>query len=205
MVHVHGYDCDLRPTVPVGFVAAFAGITLSSLVGQVIDGVNAHWGMALGSLSAFTVYLGMLKLVDRVLWKIPALKTFLKVPNIQGTWELVGETTKMDGAIAPENEWRGVLHVEQSWTRISVQLQTPTSTSESVSAAMYSLALGQWRLVYVFRNRPEPGNVITAHEGVCELRFDASLKRAEGFYYSDHNRSNVGKLSLERSVSNGKN
>ncbi len=91
------------------------------------------------------------------------------------------------------------LEIKQTWTEISVVLESSTSRSHTLVAAMQVHAPEGIVLSYQFRNDPKPAAVGTMqiHYGTARLRLsDGGV--LEGDYYSGRGRQNYGSIHIKR-------
>jgi hypothetical protein len=134
------------------------------------------------------------KAFDKWLWRWFRKLCIVKVPDIQGQWEVDGYTS-----FEQMKSFKANVTIRQTWTHISVYLETEQSISRSLAASLLSNQPEGAALIYQYRNEPKPNAVETmhAHIGTALLR----LKNAEcmeGEYYSGRDRRNYGGLTVRR-------
>lgn len=153
-------------------------------------------------VTATTVFAVLFAIFDKFAWKLWGLKTIVGVPDISGCWILTGQSYDVEQN--PTFEWDGKINITQKYEHISVHLQTETSESHSVSAAIVPEGMSGFRLIYAYRNEPKPGQKeLNSHIGHCELLFDPTLSTAEGNYFNSGGRFTLGTMQLKRSKQNG--
>lgn len=153
------------------------------------------------NLTSFTVssgilYLSIYSLFNKILWKIE----WFKLPNIQGVWNVEGETLNQENEII--HKWAGYLDIEQTWDKIVIVLKTEHSNSESYIATLRkeSGSKGGWILSYSYKNEPniDEQQDLSIHKGFCEIIFPGSMNTANGTYFNNFGRFTFGKITLNR-------
>jgi hypothetical protein len=140
---------------------------------------------------------------DRFVWKIPVVAKIglVKVPDLNGKWPghiITSFDDQQDDALRHEVS----VSISQSWTRISICLQTNISESRSTTASIVTQQPPNTILVYEYHNAPRALAPTTMHEhrGLCRLsvRNEAGATLLEGEYFSGRDRQNQGLISLRR-------
>ena len=150
---------------------------------------------AIVAVPAATVYTITHWCFNKFGWR--ALSWFSQIPNIDGTWDCIGQTMNDAGEIT--FKWTGVATISQSWEKIRVHLSTGKSQSNSVSAALIPEPDGCWLLMYSYRNEPRVGEVeLHSHVGYCEMRFAKNLKVSSGDYFNAKGRGSFGRMLFKR-------
>jgi len=92
-----------------------------------------------------------------------------------------------------------MLHVRQTWSRLSVRLLTEHSTSYSLMAALNTSESRDQGLSYEYLNEPDALAVETmqAHRGTVHLTLSDDGQRLQGSYYTDRGRRNVGEAEFK--------
>jgi hypothetical protein len=179
----------------LGFISiAFAGgISQLLALASNLSGVDAF---AKATITTGIVYLVLHWFFNKWVWKIP----FFKVPNINGTWELTGQTLNDDGTT--KYDWEGSIGIEQSWKDILIHLKTKNSQSESYTATLSRRfgPTGGWLLSYSYRNEPEleQSHELNSHKGYCEIEFDKDLTVGKASYFNSAGRRTFGLMNLKR-------
>lgn len=149
----------------------------------------------LSLVGAGAVYGILYWLFDRRIWKLAPVAKLLQVPDLSGKWACVGTPLQLGAAIP----WQGTITIIQSWDKLRVHLETQTSVSDSLSAALlFDEAVG-YRLMYHYNNQPRvtaPG--MATHHGFAELVFAAGEQQAAGDYFNGRGRNTYGTLTLTR-------
>ena len=149
--------------------------------------------MVLSLLGAGAVYAALYWLFDRMAWKVGPISRFLKAPDLSGTWRCTGLRMEQQ----PPVPWSGDVTIIQSWDKLRVHLETPTSCSDSVAAALVHDAAAGYRLMYHYKNQPRIGALgLTAHHGFAELTFSPDGQTATGEYFNGRGRNTYGTMNL---------
>ncbi|SEL78958.1 hypothetical protein SAMN05216382_2646 [Sphingomonas palmae] len=133
---------------------------------------------------------------DKLVWRWPLVKALLRIPDLNGVWEVTGRT--MNPVEGAPSDWRGELRVVQTWEKIWVQLKTEQSCSSSKAASLLRQPGAGCVLMYSYRNEPRIGEAITPHVGYAELTFDEGLTLADGEYFNSKGRTTFGRMTLAR-------
>lgn len=146
---------------------------------------------------ASSVFTAIYWLFNRYGWRLRAAGILLKVPNLSGKWEVVGQTLNPDKT--PGYVWNGTITITQTWDKLRVHLATNTSTSDSISAALVRDDIEGFRLLYHYRNNPNIESVDLAnHYGFAELIFNNESTDAAGEYFNGRGRFTFGTMKLKR-------
>jgi hypothetical protein len=193
---MHPYATDSAERRNVILWLAFVSIALAYAFHHGIERLGTQipwWADAPSVMGIFGV---LERLFDRWLWRIGIWRRIrlVQVPDLNGDWEAKGETSF-------ENKQRYIakVRIQQTWTHISVIMETDHSRSHSLSASLLTNQPDGITLSYEYRNEPKPSATQTmhSHRGTCVLRLkDEDL--LEGEYYSGRDRQNYGSLTLRR-------
>lgn len=147
-------------------------------------------------VGAGTVYAILYWVFNRYGWKLYIVGLYLKLPDLSGKWRCEGITLNPDKSV--QQSWRGEIIITQTWDRIRVHLATPTSRSNSITAALVDEIDG-YRLLYSYQNDPKiDAKDLAAHRGVADLLFKKDLRTAEGEYFNGLGRFTFGTMQLTR-------
>lgn len=171
---------------------------ISVTISSILNGVMTKlFGMGAFYIRSGVVALGLYFIIDRYLWKFKIFKIILKVPNLNGIYEV--EALNVEKNI----KWKGTITIEQTLDDISIHLDGPTSHSDSLSAQTTYLNSRGYELKYSYKNE-RPGqdcSELRPHEGECTLVFDKNIQSAEGEYYTNiKDRKSFGKIKLIKIV-----
>lgn len=195
---MHGYTTDLSPRIRVFFVLALLSVVVTVACQPLITRIPTEWSGLVPIPTSWGVFLLLFLGFDRYLWKMRLVRWMfgLRVPNLSGVWS---------GSLYSSYDEQAVEHpvtvtVDQDWTRISIVLETDTSRSVSVSAAITERVADPTSFSYEYRNEPKRSRApetMEMHYGSASLliRSDDCL---EGEYYSDPGRGEHGHFAVER-------
>lgn len=148
-------------------------------------------------LSPFSAYAVFYWAFDKYIWKIPFLRTLgvVKVPNLAGKWN--GHLKSSYDNFKKTYDIK--VRIAQSWTRISIDLCTSTSSSESNTASFVLRGNRSPELICTYNNSPEGTAVDTMekHSGTTVLKLEGG-SRLKGEYYTGRGRMNQGTMDLQR-------
>lgn len=148
------------------------------------------------TISAGAVFYVVHALFNHWVWKFGICRRVFKIPDLNGEWECKGQTLH-EGT--PTYEWKGLVTIIQTWEKIKVRLQTDSSKSYSIAAAIINDPGRGFLLMYSYRNEPKIGvPELHSHVGYCEFSFDESLSAAEGEYFNNKGRVTYGRMTLKR-------
>ena len=148
-------------------------------------------------LTGAAVFGALFLFFDRAGWRLKGIRSFVGIPDISGSWSLLGKSYDQDHE--PKWDWVGQVEITQRYERIFVWLKTSQSQSHSVSAAIVPEGRAGFRLIYSYRNQPKPGEAeLQAHLGHCDLLFAPDLQTAEGAYFNGGGRFTHGTMNLKR-------
>ncbi|MFV3371943.1 hypothetical protein ACNFH5_27550 [Pseudomonas sp. NY15435] len=152
---------------------------------------------ALSLLGAGVVFALLYTLFNKTVWKWPWAVKYLKVPDLSGEWLCNGTT--LDAAGHPVCNWEANVYICQTWDKIRVRLKTHQSGSNSITAALVYDEADGYRLLYNYRNDPNPGEPeLRGHVGSANLLFTISLDGATGDYFNGYGRPTYGRMELRR-------
>jgi len=187
----------------LSLIAAFISSVIVFILLTIVDlvqrfGIYGSLPPSLLSLvGAGTVFFVLYWLFDKYVWRWPRLNKFLKVPNLIGDWECIGQTLNPDGT--PSYSWNGTVTIIQSWDKLRVRLKTAQSGSNSITAALIWDEADGYRLLYNYRNDPKIGETeLKSHLGFADLTFAKDCQSAEGGYFNGHGRFTFGTMQLRR-------
>ncbi|GJQ55615.1 MAG: hypothetical protein HKUEN07_21840 [Rhodocyclaceae bacterium] len=190
---MHGYASDnffRGPKVYFAFgalaIAAASGLRALVAMPQLTGHIDA------AALSAGAIYGGLIFLYECWGWRW--LST---IKNLNGTWVGSITTSHNGGTTVP-----CVMRVRQTWTRMTIELETEQSRSRTTMAALYEDQPGDVGLKYEYVSEPRNLSVHTmhTHRGVCTLAIAAASEemRLSGDYFTGRGRETRGEITLHR-------
>ncbi|BAZ28330.1 hypothetical protein NIES4074_07610 [Cylindrospermum sp. NIES-4074] len=197
-MHTYATDAKDRELIPLWLAAAAVAATL--LLNYLLKVLNLEVPWWVDAPSVMGFYGLFYQLFDEYLWiqKIGFLR-FSDIPNLQGTWVGVIKSSYQGGT-----EFPGViLYVRQTWSKISIQLETEKSKSKSIMAAVCTESSSEPGLRYEYSNEPNAFNsqAMNSHKGIVNLVLSPDKKTLTGSYFTSQTRQTYGEMVFER-VSN---
>lgn len=151
------------------------------------------------SVSVFFVFTGLLWAFNNHLWRWPLISRLAGVPDISGTW--VGPLASSYNTKNNNGQMRPEFTIQQTWTRVEINADFPSSRSESISASFITDQSRQ-QLVFAYRNYPRDSSSNRGtYGGTNFLRYMTDSEDNEllqGEYYTDQTRNNHGTVELRR-------
>lgn len=191
---MHPYSIDdkrIKVLASIGGISFLVSFFILEKINGFVDSINGLTYINdipyIREISTFgAVFMAVFYLFDRLLWK----SKLSKIPNLNGEWE---------GKIGTSHNGREFdikVNIKQTWSSISIILETANSISKSEVA---SISILKSRLVYQFFNEPSFSSVKTLHKhyGVTMLDFKGN-DILKGFYFTDRDRQTHGDISLKR-------
>lgn len=189
----HSYSINLKERQTVYFWLAIIACGVSVLIAKLLVLVAWTPPVWLDVPGAFTLF-GLLCLwFDKHLWRLRPVRALgISTPILAGNW--AGSSRSSFDGYGSESPLSATIH--QTWTRISICIETRESRSKS-SVAAINVGIEN-SIVYCFENQPKvtAPDSMHAHSGTATLSITAN--RLEGEYYSGRDRQNQGTISLER-------
>jgi len=191
---MHGYSTDsnerrlvplLLATLAIGFAWMFAKLLA-------ISHLSFPWWLDAPSSLGF--YAALYALFDKYLWRNRAVRKLglSRIPNVAGSWHGF-LTSSFDGHLKRHDV---LVQIFQSWTQISIFLNTVTSMSASRVAAIEASGPEGVALIYQYENQPlaNATGTMHMHYGTAMLRVSNS-DSLTGEYYAGRDRRTFGRIS----------
>lgn len=190
-MHTYATDAKDREFIPL-WLAAFA-VASTLLLNYVLKilGLQIPWWVDAPSVMGF--YGLLYEIFDNFLWQLGLGSIRLsEIPNIRGTWVGVIKSSYGGGT-----EVRGVvIYVRQTWSKLSVQIETENSRSYSTMAVVNTDNSPEYGLKYEYMNEPATFSLQTmqTHRGTANLRLARDGITLKGEYYTGRSRQNIGDM-----------
>ena len=190
---MHSYDLEGRAKIYIGLAA------LSILPVWLLDtGLSAinyepQWWLSTPSFAGF--YSVLYWLFNCYVWRWGFLRKLriLNVPDLNGEW----------GGMIQSSSHKNVTQqftviIMQSWSRISITLETRESRSRSNVASLKVSDSPFPELIYTYTNEPKSNspNTMHIHRGVAFLEY--KNLNLEGGYFTGRDRNTYGQIRLKR-------
>lgn len=148
---------------------------------------SAIFGVGSGAIFTLLYYL-----FDNFFWKI---KIFGNV-DLSGKYQCEG--VSKDKSQKEKDRFTATIIIKQTWTKISVNLKTDKSYSDSFMAKISQNGVGDIRLDYCYTNNTDQTNkdMVSRHTGTATIIFFSEIK---GKYYNQpDDRMRYGELVLSK-------
>ena len=148
---------------------------------------SAIFGVGSGAIFTLLYYL-----FDNFFWKI---KIFGNI-DLSGKYQCEG--VSKDKSQKEKDRFVGTIIIKQTWTKISVNLKTDKSHSDSFMAKISQNGVGDIRLDYCYTNNTNQTNIdmVSRHTGTATIIFSSEIK---GKYYNQpDDRMRYGELVLTK-------
>ena len=148
---------------------------------------SAIFGVGSGAIFTLLYYL-----FDNFFWKI---KIFGNI-DLSGKYQCEG--VSKDKSQKEKDRFVGIITIKQTWTKISVNLKTDKSHSDSFMAKISQNGVGDLRLDYCYTNNTNQTNIdmVSRHTGTATIIFSSEIK---GKYYNQpDDRMRYGELVLTK-------
>lgn len=192
---MHPYATDSRERVNIIVYLALLSVAIAYGFHFVLTKSGVQWPWWAEAPSVMGVFGVLYTLFDKKLWRCKWLHKIgvVKIPDLNGRWSAEGYSSTY------QEEFVGEVQIRQTWTHISVIMETQRSRSHSLTASLLLNQPDGITLSYEYRNEPKPSALPTmhAHRGTTVLRLKGE-RLIEGEYYSGRDRLNYGTLSLKR-------
>lgn len=190
---MHAYATDAKDRESIALWLAASAVAATLLLNYVLKVLKLQipWWVDAPSVMGFY---GLLHTVfDNFVWQLQfGSVRFSEIPIIQGTWVGIVRSSYEGGT-----EVREVLmYVRQTWSKISIQLETDRSRSSSTMAAVNTEKVFESGLKYEYVNEPSALSVETMqpHRGTAHLRLAPDRITLEGDYFTGRSRQNIGEM-----------
>jgi hypothetical protein len=178
------------------FLLSLLSIALSTLFSSIITKANNAYHLEIPiTISASALFTIVFFSANKIIWKIQVFG----IPNLIGKWTCVGKS--YEHGSADVLDWSGIVTIYQTWNKIMITMETNDSSSFSTSiiGGIERIEGKGFRLIYLYRNKPSPGNRdLHEHTGLCELLFESDLKSGNGEYFNNKERGSYGSIHLLR-------
>lgn len=194
-MHTYATDANDRESIPLWLAALAVAATL--FLNYLLKALNFQVPWWIDAPSVMGFYGLLYELFDNLLWRLRFKAIHLsEIPNLRGTWVGVVKSSYGGGT-----ETRGViLYVRQTWSKLSVQVETETSRSFSTMAVVNTSNSSEPGLKYEYINEPGTFSVQTmqTHRGTANLRLTPDGAILKGEYYTGRGRQNIGDMVFHK-------
>ena len=191
-MHSYASDSSDRKLAPVviAIIAVLVAYGYSALVAY--WKIKVPWWMEAPSI--MSAYGLSYWLYSRHAWKWRLFgRRLSQIPDYSGTW-----FGKLESSHAGGTELKGMMRINQTWTKLCVELDCQKSRSYSLMAAV-NISPGLTEgLTFEYTNAPraDAKETMNAHPGLNHLRLSPDGKTLEGDYFSGRGRQTFGAMKL---------
>jgi hypothetical protein len=120
----------------------------------------------------------------------------VRIPNLNGKWE--GYILSSADNYAEKKP--AVLVVKQSWTEISLKLESAQSKSDNLTSSINILKTGSVEIIYEYRNEPNATapKTMNPNRGTAHLEYQEN--ELKGDYYTGRGRETHGEMYFTRTM-----
>ncbi|MCW4005260.1 MAG: hypothetical protein NWF04_01480 [Candidatus Bathyarchaeota archaeon] len=194
---MHDYAIDSNERFKVALCLAIASILLMTAVQGALDHFNLQVPWWIDGISVFGLYGLFLYFFDTYIWKWRFTKIvgLVKGPNIAGVYEgtLASSYDNFKNPIPISVE------VFQTWTKISINWRTATSSSRSLVASIITNSEPNI-LTYQYLNEPKTSAPSTMHMHRGTAIADITGGTLNGGCYSNRDRQTTGQFELKKII-----
>jgi len=193
---MHPYATDSKERVNIVVALALLSVAITYSFHILLSKSGTQWPWCLEAPSVWGVFGGFYVVFDKWLWRQKWLHKvgFVRIQDLNGRWSVEGHSSTYNN-----EDFAGEIHIRQTWTHLSIVMETDRSRSQSLTASLLLNQPDGITLSYEYRNEPKPNALPTMHTHrgtvVLRLRDEGFL---EGDYYSGRDRLNYGSLTLRR-------
>jgi hypothetical protein len=194
-MHSYATDAKDRESIPLWLAVLAVASTLSLNYLLRALQLQVPWWIDAPSVMGF--YGIWYTVFDSFLWRLQlGFIHFSDIPDIRGTWVGVIKSTYGGETEVP----KVILYVHQTWSQLSIQVNTGTSRSFSTMAVVNTSKSSEAGLKYEYLNEPGTFSIQTmnAHRGTANLRLTSDGITLKGEYYTGRGRQNIGDMIFHK-------
>ena len=194
---MHPYVTNSKERVRVVVCLALLSVIIMYGFHVFLSKAGILWPWWLEAPSVWGVFGVLYRWFDIQLWRFPWLRKIriVEVPDLNGQWRVQGYSA------TDEKSFTGKVFIQQTWTQISITMETEYSRSHSLTASLLLNQPDGTTLSYEYRNEPKANapSTMHAHRGTAVL-YLSDNNSLEGEYYSGRDRQNYGTLQLAKNA-----
>jgi hypothetical protein len=216
---VHSYSVDngkkIKSTVPVLLViltsllySLFQSIGVIDILQSFENSISwlsplIDWGFISVVITPITIFGVFYFLFNKYIWKWKIVNKFLGVPNVNGKYEGLLQSTYLNESTGIRVEpIQMILEVNQTFDSIkftSFFPNTPSSSSSNMGG-LISVEDGTAEFVFAYSNKSRDISIENdRHDGMNILRFNLGDGSVEGEYFNNRGKKpNKGTMDLEK-------
>lgn len=195
-MHPYATDSNERKLIPV--ILVIVSVLFALLLNRILNTLQYFppWWI---DVPSFVGFYGLFYMIfDKYLWRASFFRTIrlIKVPDLNGIWK--GHLTSSFTSNA--KKYNVTIKINQSWTKISINMGTQYSKSRSLTASLLVEYFDEIILSYEYLNEPLPNarSSMNIHRGATRLTLLSGHQELDGDYYSGRGRQNFGALYVKQ-------
>lgn len=189
---MHAYATNARDRKNMLGIIAIPAVLAAILLNSIIQVLKLPILLYIDTPAVAGCYGLFFWLFDRVLWskKFGSI-SLSQIPFIKGTW--VG----LIHSSFHNTEVQVVVYIDQTWSELSIKLETDTSISSTTMAAFNIDAGNESGLKYEYRSEGKAYGTTPDHRGSGHIILSPDGKTLEGKYYTSEGSNNTGTIALK--------
>lgn len=197
---MHSYATDSTEREKIPFYMAVLSILVSwglyETTAPILSSIPLPW--LVNAPSVMGLYALFYRIFDKYLWRKEFFQKIglVSLPDLNGAWEGHISSSFDNHEVKKE----ATLNIRQSWTQISIILETENSRSSSLMTIINTNNPNEIDIHYEYLNEPmsDAINTMHTHRGTAKLTFIHKDRVLKGDYYSGRSRQNIGVLYFKR-------
>lgn len=193
---MHNYITKNGDRSRIYFLLALISIALGYCIHEIFTSHNIQlpWWFEIPSIPA--IYGLAFILFDLYIWKIPILRKMgiVYYPDISGTYKV-----SIYSSFDKNNKYIGEILIKQTWTKISICLETEGSRSYSEAGSFFRSRPDELILSYSYINEPKSNatETMNIHRGAAMHFINLeNLQSHSAEYFTGRGRENFGSMDL---------
>lgn len=195
-MHAYATDAKDRESVPVWLAIIAIALTLAFNSISRMFSVEVPWWLSAPSVMGF--YGLLYQLFNRVLWfRTFGNISFSSIPNLQGSW--MGTINSNYEGEGISDTLEAIMYIHQTWSAVNIRLETETSDSFSIMAAINTQKSAEPSMKYEYMNEPSALSIQTmqTHRGTASLKLSADGVMLKGDYFTGRGRQSLGCMEFK--------
>lgn len=190
---MHSYAVDTKERAWTAVALAAIAVLIAAGVSALLTRLSITVPWYIGAPTPVGVFGVLFFIFDRWGWPLAARAHLSRLPDLRGTW--TGVVCRRDGNTV---ELPVVVYLRQTWQRLSIELGSGNSTSQSTMASLDLAGRSHTCMTYAYSNAPRPGSEVDmhAHMGTATVELSVDGRTLSGDYYTGRDRHSVGTIEL---------
>src|SRR6266699_5011206 len=192
---MHSYTTDAKDREAVPALLAVLAVGTTLLFNYLLEILQLRIPWWIDAPAVMGFYGLFHNLFDNILWRVQLGPVrFSSIPDIRVVWAGKIKSSYNNGVEIPV-----VFYIRQTWSKLSIQLETDNSRSFSTMAALNTDEATECFLRYEYLNEPAVFGAVSmqSHRGTGHLYISSDNKAMNGDYYTGRGRQNMGTIVLQ--------